>query len=210
MASARGNRYDSAAQSIVAGFKDDSSVVGPRRLTMLGRFPRRAMGTIAAMIVGLMLGALAPQAPLHAVATNSNEQFALATGSLDDVTEAVYCLDFATGELRAAVISPVTRRFSAFFHANVAADLGVDGGRNPKYLIVTGSSLFRPNAGTLQPSTSVVYVAELTSGKMVAYNVPWSPAFANAALRISKPMNQLDVVPFRTAAVASAPGNASR
>jgi hypothetical protein len=171
---------------------------------MLRTIPRRACWPVAMLVVGLALGAMAPSAPLHAVATSSNEHFALATGALDEVTEAVYYLDFATGDLRAAVISPVTRRFNAFFHANVAADLGVDISKNPKYLLVTGNSIFRPNAGALQPGNSIIYVAELTSGKMAAYNVPWSPSFANAAVRISKAMNHLDVFSFRAPGVAGA------
>jgi hypothetical protein len=152
---------------------------------------------LVTLFAGIAIGALAPHAPLHAVATDHTDRFAIATGALDDVTEAVYYLDFATGDLRAAVISPVTRRFNAFFHANVVADLGVDLARNPKFLLVTGNTFFRANAGALQPGNSIVYVAEVTSGKMVAYNVPWSPNFANIGNPMRKAMSKLDVLPFR-------------
>ncbi len=169
---------------------------------MLGRIPCRVCWMVPTLLVGLAMGALAPHAPLHAVATDRTENFALATGALDDVTEAVYFLDFATGELHAAVISPVTRRFNAFFHANVQGDLGIVDAKNPQYLLVTGSSLFRPNAGALQPGNSVIYVAELTSGKLAAYNVPWSPSFANSGAPTRKAMTRLDVIPFRAPSVA--------
>ncbi|HUY33141.1 MAG TPA: hypothetical protein VMV69_10195 [Pirellulales bacterium] len=168
---------------------------------MLGRIPSCWM--LPTLLVGLAMGALAPHSPLHAVATDRSENFAMATGALDDVTEAVYFIDFTTGELHAAVISPVTRRFNAFFRANVQGDLGIVAAKNPKYLLVTGTSMFRPNAGPLQPATSVIYVAELTSGKLAAYNVPWSQSFAQSGAPIRKAMTRLDVIPFRIPEVAS-------
>jgi hypothetical protein len=168
---------------------------------MLGRIPGRGCWLVATLVVGMAMGSLAPYTPLHAVATDHNDRFAVATGALDEVTEAIYYLDFATGELRAAVINPVTRRFNAFFNANVQAALRTDAAKNPKYLLVTGNTIFRTNAGALQPGNSVIYVAELTSGNLAAYNVPWSPNFANTGTPIRMSMNLLDVIPIRTASL---------
>lgn len=167
---------------------------------------RNCCWPLATLLVGLVAGALVPHAPLHAVATDHSDRFAIATGPLDDATEAIYYLDFATGDLRAAVISPVTRRFNAFFYANVVADMGIDLARNPKFLLVTGNTIFRPNAGALQPGNSVVYVAEVTSGKLVAYNVPWSPNFANIGNPMRKAMSKLDVLPFRASPLVGPDG----
>jgi len=157
---------------------------------------------VPTLLVGLALGALMPHSPLHAVATDRTDSFAMATGALDDVTEAVYLLDFTTGELHAAAISSVTRRFNAFFHANAQGDMGIVDARNPQYLLVTGNSLFRPNAGALQPANSVIYVAELTSGKLAAYNVPWSQTLSLSGTPVRKAMNCLHVIPFRAPGVA--------
>ena len=73
------------------------------------------------LVVGLMIGGIWPDTPLHAVATDGTENFALATGFVDDGAEAVYLLDFLTGTLRAAVLSNQSRGFQAYYGANVNA-----------------------------------------------------------------------------------------
>lgn len=165
---------------------------------MLAAFAqRRCVGPAMTLVVGIVLGGLLPHSPLHAVATDHSDAFAIATGPLDDETEAIYFLDFATGNLKASALSPITRRFNAVFYANVQQDLGVEPAQNPKYLMVTGRARFRPNGGTVQPSQSIVYVAELTSGRAVAYAAPWAEHQANSGIAIKFPLAVLDVVQFR-------------
>ena len=113
---------------------------------------------------------------LHGVATDRYENFAIATGPLDGEVEAVYFLDFLTGDLKAAVLNINNGKFNAFFSYNILQDLGVDAAKNPRYLMVTGvADLRRIGGSNVQPSASVVYVAELTTGRIAAYAVPWNP-----------------------------------
>ncbi|HQU46261.1 MAG TPA: hypothetical protein PK867_25835 [Pirellulales bacterium] len=150
------------------------------------------------IVIGLAIGMLWPPTPLQAVATDRADNFAIATGPLDDDTEALFYLDFMSGELKATALSPIARKFFASFSANVAHDLGVNQARNPKYLMVTGNSIFRRGGGQVQPGNAVVYVAELTTGKVAAYAAPWSQAYAIAGRQIRAPMVLLDVYPMRT------------
>ncbi len=73
------------------------------------------------MALGLLLGGVAaalwPATPLHAVATDRTDNFAIATGLLDEDTEAIYFLDFVTGELKGTALSKVIRKFFASFRA---------------------------------------------------------------------------------------------
>ena len=161
------------------------------------RFGYTGVGLMAGVLIGLAIGMLWPQTPLHAVATDRVDNFALATGPLDDDTEALFYLDFTSGELKATALSPIARKFFASFSANVVHDLGVDISKNPKYLMVTGNSVFRRGGGQVQPGNAVVYVAELTSGKVAAYAVPWSQAYATAGRQIHAPLILLDVYPMR-------------
>src|SRR5487761_1117260 len=156
------------------------------------------IGLASGIVIGLVIGMLWPQTPLHAVATDHVDNFALATGPLDDDTEALFYLDFISGELKATALSPIARKFFASYSANVVHDLGVDVGKNPKYLMVTGNSVFRRGGGQVQPGNAVVYVAELTSGKVAAYAVPWSQAYANAGRQFRSPLVLLDVYAMRT------------
>jgi hypothetical protein len=149
------------------------------------------------MVIGLAVGMLWPQTPIHAVATDRVDNCAMATGPLDDDTEALFYLDFLSGELKATALSPIARKFFASFTANVIQDLGVDVSKNPQYLMVTGNSIFRRGGGQVQPGDAVVYVAELTSGKVAAYAVPWSQAYAISGRQIRAPLVLLDVYPMR-------------
>ncbi len=158
-------------------------------------------GLIVGVAIGLVLGGLWPPTPLNAVATDRGETFALATGFVDEGVEAVYFLDFLTGTLRAAVLSNQTRGFRARYEANVLADLqaiieesnaGLAAAnsqrakaglpplqplqvpQNPKFLMVTGSvDIRRGAAGRVRPSAAAVYVAEMTTGIVLVYMVPW-------------------------------------
>ena len=61
--------------------------------------------------------------------------------------EAVYFLDFLTGDLRAAALSKQTGKFHAFYQYNVNNDLGVDASKSPRYMMVTGVADLRRTAG---------------------------------------------------------------
>jgi len=157
-----------------------------------------ALGAIG----GLMAVGIWPHTPLHAVATDRAENFAMATGFVDDTTEAVFLLDFATGTLKGAVLSNQTRGFQAIYEANVLADLAasvnvlntkiklenvnrkkmgvparpdVQIPQTPRFMLVTGATDLRRGAARLRPGRSVVYVAETNTGIVMAYVIPWSP-----------------------------------
>jgi hypothetical protein len=141
------------------------------------------------LLLGAVGGVVATRwsmpAPLHASASDHAQSFALATGALDEELEAVFFLDFTTGELTANVLSPINRHFYASYHTNVVRDLRIDVSRNPQFSIVTGNAAFRPGGGQVQPGNSIVYVAELTSGKLAAYAVPWPRNLANTGVPIN-------------------------
>ncbi|MEA1952549.1 MAG: hypothetical protein U9N87_14305 [Planctomycetota bacterium] len=154
------------------------------------------------LFVGLVVGSFFPHAPLHATATDRFENFAIATGAVDDGVEAIYFLDFLTGELRAAVLSkqhPV--RFNSFYQRNIAADMGVDPSKNPRYLMVTGLVNIRRGASRLSPSSAVVYVAEITSGQVAAYAIPWNADRHASGQLFKGEILPLDKTKFRTAVV---------
>jgi hypothetical protein len=135
------------------------------------------------------------------VATDRDETFAMATGPVDEDVEAVYLLDFLTGELKAYVLGRQGRGFTAFFSENVMDELGVDPSKNPRYLIVTGMVNLRRGGASNQPGLAVVYVAEVTTGRLAAYAVPWlRSAWAAGQVLPPRPMIPLAVTQFRPAA----------
>lgn len=162
-------------------------------------FNNRFVWMAAGLVGGFVLTTLLPRAPIHAVATDRIDTFAIATGPVDSEFEAVYFLDFLTGDLRAAVLGKNTGTFIAFFNYNVLQDLGVDPTKNPRFLMVTGLANLRRTAGRQHLSMSMVYVAEVTTGNVAAYAVPWSPTMQTSTQPVIQSMIPVAVTKFRPA-----------
>lgn len=162
------------------------------------------LGTVLGLIVGLNLEGIWPTAPLHATATHGIDKFAIATGHVDAGVEALYFLDFLTGDMRAAVINPKTGKFNSFFTRNIATDFG-GAGRNSGYLMVTGSVNMPRGSNNFQFAESIVYVAEASTGVVAAYTIPWNSSMQAAGRMQYGEFQRLDVQPFRTAFVRDEP-----
>jgi hypothetical protein len=163
-----------------------------------------AAGLAIGLLLGLMIGGLWPDTPLHAVATDRGESYSICTGFVDDGVEAIYFLDFLTGTLSAAVLSnrPQSPGFQARYQGNVTNDLAaVIQARNaglmqmnaerrkqglpalpelqvpqsPSYLMVSGVIDMRGGvAANQEPPRAALYVAETTTGIVLAYLIPWN------------------------------------
>jgi len=158
------------------------------------------------LAVGLVVAGLWPNTPLHAVSTDRSRTFAMATGPVDEEFEAVYFLDFLTGDLNAVVLGQQGNAFTAFyFYKNVLTDLGVDPAKSPSFMMTTGMANLRGLVGAVRPSMSVVYVAEVTSGKVAAYAIPWSKNM-HAAGRLIGPVSLMPLAVTRFRAATAVPG----
>jgi hypothetical protein len=164
------------------------------------RFVWLALGLMA----GLLASGLMPYAPLHAVGNATGDTFAIATGPMDEEVEAIFFLDFLTGDLRAAALNPRLGRFNAFFQFNVLQAMQIDVSKNPKFSMITGMLGIRRGASAGW-GQSVVYVAESTTGRVGAFATPWDRSAANANKPMNGALRLLDIAPFRTAAVRANP-----
>lgn len=161
-------------------------------------------GIVLGLIVGLNVQGIWPSIPLHASATHGLEKFAIATGLVDSSVEALYFLDYLTGDLRAAVINPKNGLFNSYFTRNIAADFG-GAGRATGYLMVTGTVDMPRGTARFQYSRSVVYVADATTGRVAAYTIPWNSSLHAAGTPQYGQFQPLDVKEFRTAFVRDEP-----
>ncbi|MBN1590536.1 MAG: hypothetical protein JW888_13560 [Pirellulales bacterium] len=154
------------------------------------------------LLLGVVVAGFCPHAPLHASATDRFQTFAVATGMVDDGVEAIYFLDFLTGDLKARVLSKqIPPRFNAFYERNILRDFGVDPTKNPRYLMVTGLNDLRRGGSRLRPSVGVCYVVEITTGRVAAYAIPWDAQSHASGQMSSGEIILLDVNQFRTAAI---------
>jgi hypothetical protein len=154
-------------------------------------------GVVVGLVIGLNIEGLWPTVPLHAAATHGLDKFAIATGLVGDRVEALYFLDYLTGDLRAAVINPKNGKFNSFFSRNIAADFG-GAGRTTGYLLVTGSADMPRGTANFQYAQSIVYVADATTGQVAAYTIPWNSSLHAAGKTQYGEFQPLDVRPFRT------------
>ena len=157
------------------------------------------LGIVIGAVVAANIAGLWPQTPVHASATHGQENFAIATGPISTDIEAVYILDYLTGDLKAAILNLQTGKFMYFFEHNITKDLGGTG-KNPRYVMTTGFADLRKSGNNLIGS-SVVYVAEFTSGKIVAYGLPWQPSQSQKFDPLKAEFIPLDGFKFRDAAI---------
>lgn len=136
--------------------------------------------------VGMLVGALAanrqaargsgsalPETLLHAMSTHGADNFAIATGPVEDDMEGLFTLDFLTGDLRCYVLNPRTGVWGAGYRYNVVQDLAVAQGKAPKFLMVTGVASFRGGGVANNLGSSMVYVADANTGNFAVYGVPY-------------------------------------
>ena len=115
---------------------------------------------------------------LHATATHGGTDMAMATGQLDEDSEAVYFLDYKTGDLSCYLYYPRYQRFGGTFKTNVTTQLPAT--RNADYLMVTGRANTPAVTSNTRPSQALVYVLDTRSGVFAAYGVPVSRTLESA------------------------------
>ena len=159
------------------------------------------VGLAVGIVVGLNLAGWWPQVPVHAVATHGQDNFAIATGMLDENVEGIFVLDAVTGELKGAAMNIQTRRFNTWYEYNVSRDLQVAGSKNPQYRMVTGMTNIRQVVAVGQLGRTVLYVAEATSGQIMAYGVPWVTGRHSSPIPLRQTLIPLDRWQSRTTAI---------
>lgn len=158
------------------------------------------------MVVGTLVGLNQQQTGqlptadmlLEASTAASGDGFAMATGMIDDDIEGLFILDHLTGDLMCWAIYPKANnvnypiaQFPAQFKRNIVQDLGVEQGKKPNYVMVTGGAQFVRGGGLLTPAGCVVYVADANTGNVAAYSLAWN---RNAARGMQPQVNTFQLL----------------
>ena len=134
-------------------------------------------GAVALVAVGISLGLVFDgrrSEPVHAIGSLAQDSFAVCTVPLEPGIEALFILDFETGDLSGGAINGSTQKFSPNgYRHNVLNDLGFKKGKvkSPKFLLVAGGVAMAGNAAT-QLAQSVLYVTDVATGVTAAYAIP--------------------------------------
>lgn len=151
------------------------------------------------LIAGLAIAYLCPHEPAYATTADRDSQFMMVTcpvgnaaAGITDPMDGVFILDFLTGQLKGAVLNRQKQVFAAYYMRDLAKDFGVAGDEDPHYAIVTGYSQMNAQGGPPFAS-GVLFIGELTSGKVIAYAFPWAePGFGQVM-----PLTPLDAFPWK-------------
>ncbi len=129
--------------------------------------------------------------PVSASTSDRSEDIIMATGLIDNDGEGVFILDTVTGDLKGWVLDSRNGSFSTGYAINVMEYLGVNANSKPDFSMVTGSQTFRPARGQSQFASTVIYVAESTTGRVGAFAIPWGNARRNNAAPTVVPFEPL-------------------
>jgi hypothetical protein len=134
---------------------------------------RRIVWLLVGVLAGLGLASFWPAEPVQAMATDRSDRFAITTVDVGPgMPDAVFVLDFLTGRLTGALMNSQSGVFTNFYFRNVATDFIVDPNAKAKYAMIPGVGILNAGQG-VQSATGVLYIGELTSGKLVAYRFPY-------------------------------------
>lgn len=147
----------------------------------MGKSESRVIWVAVGLAAGVCMTYFWPHEPALSAASDRSSKFGMATchvsgglGVAGDV-EGVFVLDYYTGRLSGGVLDQKNGKFTSVFFRNVAADFQVDPKAEPNYAMVTGKMPL--NASKRQAmAQGVVYVGELTSGRINAYGFPYNIA----------------------------------
>lgn len=135
---------------------------------------KRLSWITAGMVAGMCLSYFWPHEPAYAITNDRDQFFAVFTCpiSFGQTAQGVFVLDFQTSQLRGGIMNNKLGKFTNFFTRNLATDFQIDPAAAPHYAIVAGEANL-PSVQGVTTATGVIYVAELTSGKLLAYAFPY-------------------------------------
>jgi hypothetical protein len=131
------------------------------------------------VVLGLAIAQFIPHEKAYANTADRDTQFSMLTipvgvsaAGINDPMDAVFILDFLTGQLKGAALNRQIAKFSSFYFRDLAKDFDVDGDADPHYCMVSGYSQM-PNQQGVSMASGMLFVGELTSGKVAGYSFPW-------------------------------------
>jgi hypothetical protein len=157
-----------------------------RRILSTTQLPGLAAGIAA----GLAIAWLCPNEPAYATTGDRAPQFSMVTLPVSDAAlgvvdplDGVFVLDFASGQVKGAVLNRQNGKFASFLFRDLAKDFNVPPNQNPEFCMVTGFGQL-PNQAGKQMASGLLYIGELNSGKVAAYSFPWNEKGGGPAIAL--------------------------
>ena len=142
--------------------------------------PHRPLEPLRSRLVWLVLGIAVggglvwawPSRTAVAYTADRNDKFVVTTALTGPTAEAVFVLDFLTGQLRGFALDRNASQFMWVYSRSIAQDFNVDPNKPARYAMVSGMAQATGRGGA-SFAPSYIYVAELSSGRVQAYAIPY-------------------------------------
>ena len=157
---------------------------------------RRLAWMAMGLMAGLCLAYFWPHEMAHAMAADRDDRFAMVTVDTGfGNPDAIFVLDFLTGRLQGAMLNQQSATFTNFWARNIAADFQAqaDAAAKAKYVFVPGQAALNNKGGTTT-ATGVLYIGELTSGKIGCYRFSFKTSRSVLPVQVIEPFAYF---PFR-------------
>ncbi|MCS7168840.1 MAG: hypothetical protein RMI91_03810 [Gemmatales bacterium] len=150
---------------------------------------RLALGGLGGVILGWCLHSWCWQASLVQAANDRWQDYAIATGAIQAGAvghdqDGVWILDGKSGKLYASSVSRLTGKILACAELNLLAEFAVRSAGDARFLITTGQ---------VGRGASVLYVAEMTSGRLAAYSMSLAEGYNPGVI-----IRRHDIIQFAT------------
>lgn len=113
-----------------------------------------------------------PSQSASAFTSDRNDKFAVTSAPTGPTSEAVFVLDFLTGQIRGFALNRNANGYMWVYSRSIAQDFGVDPNKPARYAMISG--LAQPSGrGGASYAPSYIYVAELSTGRIQPYAIPY-------------------------------------
>lgn len=161
---------------------------------------QRGVWIAAGLLGGLCISYFWPHEPVMSATSDRAAKFGMLTvpvqpsiAGISGELEGVFVLDYLTGRLTGAILDAKSGKFAYGYFRNVAADFNVNPNVDATYAMVAGGNQLQAKGG-VPLASGVIYVGELSSGKIIGYSFPYA-ATRSAVGPIQ--MQPVDGFPFR-------------
>jgi hypothetical protein len=142
-------------------------------MTSRGVFPV-VLSHLSVFAVGVSAVCFLPWSATRATTGDRNESVIIATFPFSTMhaetkspLDGVVIIERETGFMRGGVLNPMTGKFETFYYRDLMKNFDID--EDPRFCLVTGHGQWKRDVGLQQYGAGVIYVAEVSSGKVVGY-----------------------------------------
>ncbi|HCD03065.1 MAG TPA: hypothetical protein DER64_21335 [Planctomycetaceae bacterium] len=143
---------------------------------MVNRLLKPVASRLGWLVLGIAIGGGVswawPSQTAVAFSSDRNDKFAVTTAMTGPTSEAVFVLDFLTGQIRGFSLNRTANQYMWIYSRSIAQDFGVDPNKPARYAMISGLAQPQGRGGAAY-APSYIYVAELSTGRVQPYAIPF-------------------------------------